>query len=97
MPVQINFQANDKQAAKLDELARQRGVSRTGYAKLLFDAAFASRVGVQPDVDIDDQIRIAIVMHGARTDTATISKACGLSEATVIKVIDAWRKERLCA
>jgi hypothetical protein len=73
------------------------GHKATGYAKLLFEAAYASRVGAQPDVDIDAQIAAAVVLHGARQDSATIANAVHLSEATVIRIIDVWRRERLAA
>jgi 2-hydroxychromene-2-carboxylate isomerase len=91
---QVNFSIDERAFATLEKHAAQHGQKATSYAKLLFEAAFASRVGVQPDSDIDFQIATAIVLHGARKDSAAIAKAVRLSEPTVIRIIDAWRSER---
>lgn len=94
---QVNFSIEDRAFATLERLAGAHGYKATSYAKLLFEAAFASRVGAQPDADLDAQIAAALVLHGARQDTSTIAKAVRLSEATVVQIIDAWRRERLAA
>jgi hypothetical protein len=94
---QVNFSVDDRVFATLEKHGAKHGYKATAYAKVLFEAAFASRVGVQPDADLDDQVAAAIVLHGARQDTATIAKAVRLSEPTVIRIIDAWRRERLAA
>lgn len=94
---QINFTVDDRVYAALERHAGAHGHKPTSYAKMLFEAAFASRVGVQPDANLDDQIAAAIVLHGAKQDSATIAKLVRLSEPTVIRIIDAWRRERLDA
>lgn len=94
---QVNFSVDDRVYATLEKHATKLGYKATAYAKMLFEAAFASRCGVAFDADLDTQIAAAIVLHGARNDTATIAKAVRLSEPTVIRVIDAWRRERLAA
>lgn len=94
---QVNFSVEDRVYATLEKHAGQHGHKATAYAKMLFEAAFASRVGAQPNADLDAQIAAAIVLHGARQDSATIAKVVRLSEASVIKIIDAWRRERLAA
>lgn len=94
---QINFSIEDRIFTVLEKHAATLGYKPTSYAKMLFEAAFASRVGVQPDVDLDDQVAAAIVLHGARKDSATIALATGLSEPTVLRIIDAWRSERIAA
>jgi hypothetical protein len=97
MTRQVNFSVEDRVYATLEKQAAKLGYRATAYAKMLFEAAFASRCGVAFDADLDTQIAAAIVLHGARNDTATIAKAVRLSEPTVIRVIDAWRRERLAA
>lgn len=97
MSRQVNFDVDDRVFATLERLAAAQGYKPTRYAKMLFEAAYASRVGAQPDADIDAQVAAAIVLHGARKDSATIAKAVRLSEATVVRIIDAWRQERLAA
>lgn len=94
---QINFSVDDRIFAVLEKRGAEHGYKPTAYAKMLFEAAFASRVGVQPDADLDEQIAAAIVLYGAKQDSATIAKAVRLSEPTVIRIIDVWRRERLAA
>lgn len=94
---QINFSVDDRIFAVLEKHAAPLGYKPTSYAKMLFEAAFATRVGVQPDADLDDQVAAAIVLHGARKDSAAIALAVGLSEPTVLRIIDAWRTERAAA
>lgn len=94
---QINFDVDERVYATLEKHAAKHGYRATAYAKMLFEAAFASRCGVSVDAALDDQVAAAIVLHGARQDTATIAKAVRLSEPTVIRIIAAWRRERLAA
>jgi hypothetical protein len=94
---QINFSVDDRIFAVLEKHATRHGYKATSYAKMLFEAAFASRVGVQPDASLDAQVATAIVLHGARMDTETIAKAVRLSEASIVRIIDAWRRERMAA
>lgn len=94
MRTQINFEVDERVSTRLAKMAGDRGVSRIGYAKMLFEAAYAARCGVQPDAEIDEQIKIALVLWAARQDTATIAKAVGLSESTIVKAIDCWKQER---
>jgi hypothetical protein len=98
MTRQINFSVDDRVYAALEKHAAKHGAKgATTFAKMLFEAAFASRVSVQPDPSIDEQVGLALVMHAARADTARISEAVRLSEPTVLKIIDAWRRKRLLA
>lgn len=94
---QVNFPVDDRIYATLEKQGVKHGYKPTAYAKMLFEAAFASRCGVQPDADLDDQVAAAIVLHGARHDSAAIAKAVRLSEPTVIRIIDTWKRERLAA
>jgi hypothetical protein len=94
---QVNFSIEDRVYATLEKHGGQHGYKPVAYAKMLFEAAFASRVGAQVNPDLDAQVAAAIVMHGARKDSAAIAKAVRLSEPTVIRIIDTWRRERLAA
>lgn len=94
---QVNFSVEDRIFATLEKQGEKHGYKPTAYAKMLFEAAFASRVGVQPDADLDDQVAAAIVLHGAKNDSAAIAKAVRLTEPTVIRIIDMWRRERMVA
>lgn len=97
MTRQVNFSVDDRVYATLEKHGAKHGYKPTLYAKMLFEAAFASRCGVAFDADLDTQIAAAIVLYGARNDTAAIAKAVRLSEPTVIRVIDTWRRERAAA
>lgn len=97
MRVQINFDVDERIGTRLAKMAGDRGLTRIGYAKMLFEAAYSARCGVQPDTEIDEQIKIALVLWAAKQDTTTISKAVGLSEPTIIKAIDCWKRERIAA
>jgi hypothetical protein len=97
MTRQINFSVDDRVADWLEKQGLKHGYKPTAYAKVLFEAAYASRVGVQPDAELDDQVAAAIVLHGARQDSARIAKIVRLSESTVVSIIDMWRRERLAA
>lgn len=97
MTRQVNFNVDDRVYATLEKLGAKHGYKPTLYAKMLFEAAFASRCGVSVDRDLDDRVAAAVVLHGANQDTATIAKVIGLSEATVLSIISTWRKERPAA
>jgi hypothetical protein len=97
MTRQVNFSVDDRVYATLEKHADKHGYRATAYAKMLFEAAFASRCGVAFDADLDEKIAVAIVLHGAKKDTATIASVVRLSEPTVIRIIDVWRRERLAA
>lgn len=74
-------------------MATKHGYRATSYAKMLFEAAFASRVATQPDRDLG----ATVLLNAARIDPEAIARAVRLSEATVVQIIDAWRRERLAA
>jgi hypothetical protein len=94
---QINFSVDDRVFGVLEKHGAKHGYKPTSYAKMLFEAALASRLGVQPDTDLDEKVGAAIVLHGARQDSTTIAGVIGLSEPTVIRILDAWKRERTAA
>jgi hypothetical protein len=90
---QVNFSVDDKVYDALSLRAEKLGYRATSYAKMLFEAAFACRVGVSQDPDLQQRIELVLILHAARQDTARISTFSGLSEATVVRIIDSWRSE----
>lgn len=90
---QLTFSVDDKVYQRLTDMARQRDMSTGPYAKVLFEAAYAARHRQSGDPDLDARVGLAVVLLGAKQDSATIAKAIGLSEPTVLKIIDAWKRE----
>ena len=90
MPL-ISFDISDKVAAQLSEHAKKHGYSRTAYAQMLFDAAYAARFGFHDDRDLKSKVELVLVLHAARLDSQVIAQAVGLSESTVERIKNAWR------
>lgn len=97
MTRQINFTVDDRVYEALRARAAQLGYKPLTYAKMLFEAAYAVRVGVGVDPDVHQRIELAIVLHGARMGTAGIAEAIGLHESTVMKILVAWQTETMAA
>ncbi|WP_292587176.1 hypothetical protein, partial [Mesorhizobium sp.] len=79
--------------------AREQGLSPTAYAKLLFEAGFAARVGQErampaDDAELDEQVRLVFACAG-QGDVAAIAKATGVKPALVETILKAWRKSNL--
>lgn len=75
--------------------AAQLGMAPTSYAKLLFEAGYAARIGQErgeepADAELDEQVRLVFALAG-QADTAAIAKATGVPEPRVVKILDAWR------
>lgn len=92
---QVNFNVDDRVYEALRARAAQLGYKPVTYAKMLFEAAYAVRVGVGVDPDVHQGIELAIVLHGARMDTAVIAEAVGLHESTVMQILVAWQSETM--
>lgn len=92
LPIKITAKAQ----SVLFDAAKKAGYrSASDYGALLFNAAFAARVGQmrdQPvsDRELDEQVRLVLACAG-QADTAAIGKAVGIPEAGVVKILDAWR------
>lgn len=76
--------------------AKAVGLSPTAFAKLLFEAGYAARIGQergQPatDAELDQQVRLVFACAG-QGDAAAISKATGVSEVRVKRILDAWKQ-----
>jgi hypothetical protein len=95
---QINLRVTPLVYRNMQKRAGEKGLSVGGYAKLLFEAAYAARVGREKempvtDADLDGQVRGVFCLAG-EFDTATIAKALGVPESLVVKVLDGWRRQR---
>ena len=95
-PIPISLSMPPKAYQRLFEMARKKGYQPTAYAQMLFDAAFAARVGQErddpvSDAELDEQVRLVFACAG-QGSTAAISKATGLPESRVDKILSALRE-----
>jgi hypothetical protein len=94
VPRQINFSVDDRVYSKLEKMAAEKSMATSRYAAVLFEAAYAARCGfAQGDVELEAAVARSVLLGAAGSDTATIAKAVGLSEATVDRIRHAWRDE----
>jgi hypothetical protein len=90
---QISISVSEKVHERLATLATAAGMSVTAYANILFDAAYAARVGTSMDRSIDTSVSRVVVLWGTGMDAAEIAKVIGFSTGWCAQVIDAWRAE----
>ncbi|MBX4884002.1 hypothetical protein HJA90_10450 [Rhizobium bangladeshense] len=98
--VGIQLSVAEKAKATLDRQAKERGISTSVWAGQIFDMGFAAVCGREKSMPISDQDLNAIV--GAvlllrakeKWDTATLAKSLGVSEPTVVRILDAWKTYR---
>lgn len=96
--VPVTVKLLPKQHQRLHEEAKRHGYAPSTYAQLLFEAAFAARMAQiadmpASDAELDQQVRQALILSGIG-DTKEIASATGLSEATVDRILSAWREMR---
>lgn len=96
---QFAFNVSPKVFEAVAKRARQQGLPPTTFAKMLFEAAFAARVGQErgdpvTDTELDEQVRLVFACAG-QGDVAAIAKATGVKAALVEKILTAWRKSNL--
>jgi hypothetical protein len=94
--ISITVKLPPKAHQKLFEMGKARGYQPSAYAQLLFDAAFAARIGQErddpvSDADLDDQVRLVFALAG-QADTAAIAKATGVPEPRVTRILEGWRQ-----
>lgn len=98
VPVQVTIP--EKAKATLERQARERGVALSMWVGQIFDMGFAAVCGREKSMPISDDDLDAIVgatlLLRAREkwDTATIAKSLGVSEPTVIRILDGWKSYR---
>ncbi|MEP9389626.1 hypothetical protein [Mesorhizobium sp. KR9-304] len=93
---QIYMQVDPKVHENLARRAKAKGMSVTGYAQLLFEAAYAARIERErenpaSDAELDRQVRAVFCLAG-EFDAATIAKALGVPKTFVDKVLAGWTK-----
>jgi len=91
----VSVELTQKQHVKLSELARENRMRVSLYVQLLFEAAFAARVGVQPDTSLDAVVARVMLLWGAGEDDDVISRELGISQELVRKIQSAWQDEVL--
>lgn len=99
---QIGVTISVPERAKLtiDRQARERGLASSVWAGQVFDIGFAAICAREKSMPITDTDLDALVggtlLLWARGDwdTASISMALGVPEATVERTLDAWREYR---
>jgi hypothetical protein len=91
---QLNIKVDDKVLENLGKMARAASMPPSTYARVLFDAAYAARCGKSPDEDLNATVAAALILSGAELDSAAIARALKCSEATVVRISQAWRKFR---
>lgn len=93
-PVNLTIQVSQTAYKRLSESASAQGYKPSGYARLLFEAAFAARVGQErgtpvDDAELDEQVRLVFALAG-QASVAAISKATGVAEGLVEQILDGF-------
>lgn len=81
---------------KLAAMARKRGYTATKFAQLLFEAAYAARIGIERnapvgDADLDEQVRLVFALAG-QAETAAIERVTGVPGHRVERIIDGLKR-----
>jgi hypothetical protein len=84
---QINLRVTPLVYRNMQKRAGEKGLSVGGYAKLLFEAAYAARVGGEKDMpvtdaELDQQVRAIFCLAG-EFDERAIAKATGFPKSLV--------------
>lgn len=95
---QFAFNVSPKVHDAIAKRARERGLSPTAMAKLLFEAGFAARIGQEraapvDDAELDSQVTLVFACAG-QGDVLAIAAATGVKPALVTKILQAWRRKR---
>ncbi|MEN5277330.1 hypothetical protein ABE527_10295 [Brucella sp. TWI432] len=94
VPVRLNAKAY----ASLSAMAERKGYKPSAFAQMLFDAAFAARVGQErgapaPDRELDLHVRVATALADG-VGAATLERAILLLEGHRAKAAAPARKAR---
>ena len=91
---QINISVPEVVHSRVAKMAAGAKMAVGPYAATLFIAAYSARVKPPTgDRDLDASVARVAILWAEKRDTAAIADAVGLSEATVVPVLDAWRAE----
>ena len=94
--VEIRLKVAPKVHHRLSVAAQRAGMPTSTYALLLFEAAYAARVGQERgdepvDAELDEQVRLVFALAG-QADAEAIAKATGVPAARVKKILEGFRK-----
>lgn len=96
-PIALTIHVMPKAHETLHRAAKARGYSAAGYAQMLFEAGFAARLRQERDMPADDaeldqQVTLALACAGT-ADAAAISKATGIPETVVERILAGLKKK----
>lgn len=81
-------------ATRLNQLAVGAKMATSTYAAQLLIAAYSARVKPPTgDRDLNASVSRVAILWADKRNTAAIAAAVGLSEPTVVRILDAWRAE----
>lgn len=94
---QVNIELSPKAYDALTARAKTMGYSASAYARLLFDAAFAERIGWEKqnpasNPDLDETVRAVFCLAG-QFEPATISRVTGAPETLIKKILSGWKAQ----
>jgi hypothetical protein len=93
--ISVTIKLAPKAHQRLFEMGKARGYAPSAFAQLLFDAAFAARIGMERgestgDSELDEQVKLVFRLAGD-VEPAAIAKATGLPEERVTRILEGWR------
>lgn len=97
--VAITINIPRKAKETLERQAKERGCAWSLWAGQVFDLGFAAvcaREKSMPitDKDLDAIVGATFLLWSAEFDTSEIAKGLGISEPTVVRIMDTWREYR---
>lgn len=92
--VPVTIQITRAAYARLTEAASSQGYVPSGYARMLFDAAYAARIGHErgapiDDAELDEQVKLVFALAG-QASVEAISKATGVPASRVEQILDGF-------
>lgn len=90
---QINLSVDPKVHDRVAKLAAAAGMSTSGYATMLFEAAYSARCKETGDVDLATADSRVALLFGTGFDIPAIRQATGLGDTFVGRTISAWQAE----
>lgn len=74
--------------------AKTHGYRPSGFAQLLFNAAYAARIGMErgepaDDAELDEQVRLVFALAG-QADADAIARAIGIPADRVNRILDGF-------
>jgi len=95
--VLMQITVSERAKATLDRQAQDRKIATAMWAGQIFDMGFAAVCGREKsmpvsDADLDAIVGAVLLLRaGEKWDTATLAKSLGVSEPTVVRILEAWK------